>query len=147
MLFAEMYYSDGVVRDPSSSPMYECTKSYYTEHISSTQKGSCVVGILEQDSIFGDRNTGIDIFIVPTFKDIINESLENDVTVTFYCTEDNKHIQTILSLKYGDKINYHLCEQMKILPEIKKIEKKEEIGLFTTSLSYAYSMKNYIEKL
>ena len=78
MLFADIYYSDnGVVRDPSTSPMYECTNAYFSEHIMTTQKGSSVAGILEHGSIFGDRQKGIDIFVIPYFKDAINEAIDN----------------------------------------------------------------------
>jgi len=147
MLFSEIYYSNGVIRDPLTSPMYECSQSFYAEHISSTKRGSSVAGLLELDSIFGDGNIGTDTFVIPYFKNIINESLDNSIIVTLYCNEENDHIQKTLSLKYGDSINYNLCEQTKILPEIKRIEKDEEIGLFTTTLSYSYSMKNYLELL
>jgi len=146
MLFADIYYAEDDVRDPSESPLYECTEGYFSEHISTTKMGSSVAGILEHNSIFGDRRQGIDIFIIPHFKDIINESFEKEIPVVFYCTPQNESIKIKLEQKYGDKIEYCLSEN-KILPELKKVENMNKIGLFTTSLSYSYSMKNYIEQL
>ena len=136
------FYISSLARDSTADPPYiKDSDEWIDEHLAYTKNKSLMIGIFNES--YSHWQFYIDINILPIIFNIIKESEKIPVYLSNN-TIPEQYILKELNKKFPNKVEYKKIED-KVIKEIREIESKDKMVIYTPDTATAYSIKYLVE--